>query len=70
MIDAKDKQTLPIDLQDEFVRPQPKRRGRPATGKAMSNAERQRLHRERQKAQREELTRALERIAELEAGAK
>lgn len=43
-------------------------RGRPATGKALSNAERQRLHRERQKAQREELARALERIAELEAG--
>jgi len=59
MIDANDKQILPT-----------KRRGRPATGKAMSNAERQRLWRERQKAQREELARALERIAELEAGAK
>lgn len=29
-------------------------RGRPATGKAMSNAERQRAYRERQKAQRNE----------------
>ena len=44
------------------------KRGRPATGQALSNAERQRLWRERQKAQREELARALERIAELEAG--
>lgn len=50
MIEANDKQTLPIDLQHEFLRPQPKRRGRPATGQAMSNAERQRAYRERQKA--------------------
>lgn len=50
MIDANDKQTRPIDLEHEFFRPQPKHRGRPATGKAMSNAERQRVYRERQKA--------------------
>ena len=47
MIDANDKQTQPLDLGE-----QPKRKGRPATGKALSNAERQRLWRERQKAQR------------------
>lgn len=49
MIDANDKQSLWIDLGE-----QPKRKGRPATGKALSNAERQRLWRERQKAQRNE----------------
>ncbi len=54
MIEANDKQTLPIDLQDEFLRPQPKRRGRPATGQAMSNAERQRAYRERQKRLRDQ----------------
>lgn len=32
------------------------KRGRPATGKALSNAERQRAYRERQKAQRNEKT--------------
>ncbi|QOF84700.1 hypothetical protein IG194_29995 [Pseudomonas sp. ADPe] len=48
MIDHLDKQTQPMDLE-------PKRgRGRPATGQALSNAERQRLYRERQKAQRNE----------------
>lgn len=33
---------------------EPKKRGRPATGKALSNADRQRAYRERQKAQRNE----------------
>lgn len=50
MIDHLDKQTQPLPLE-------PKRgRGRPATGQAISNAERQRLYRERQKAQRNEKT--------------
>lgn len=48
MIDHLDKQTQSLELE-------PKRgRGRPATGQALSNAERQRLYRERQKAQRNE----------------
>lgn len=48
MIDHMDKQTQPMDLE-------PKRgRGRPATGQALSNADRQRAYRERQKAQRNE----------------
>ncbi len=46
MIDHLDKQTQSMDLE-------PKRgRGRPATGQALSNADRQRAYRERQKAQR------------------
>lgn len=49
MIDNQDKQTQPLDLE-----PAPKRRGRPAKEKALSNAERQRLYRERQKTQRNE----------------
>lgn len=49
MIDNQDKQTQPLDLGTE-----PKRRGRPAKQNALSNAERQRLYRERQKAQRNE----------------
>ena len=49
MIDAKDQGTQPLDLGDA-----PKRRGRPSTGNAMSNADRQRAYRERQKAQRNE----------------
>lgn len=49
MIDANDKATQALDLGE-----QPKRRGRPATGKALSNADRQRAYRERQKAQRNE----------------
>ena len=49
MIDNQDKQTQPLDLE-----PAPKRRGRPTKEKALSNAERQRLYRERQKAQRNE----------------
>lgn len=50
MIDHMDKQTQPMDLE-------PKRgRGRPATGQALSNADRQRAYRERQKAQRNENT--------------
>lgn len=54
MIDTLDTQTqsLPLD--------QPKRRGRPATGQALSNAERQRLYRERQKKQRNEIERELQ----------
>ena len=49
MIDNQDKQTQPLDLG-----PAPKRRGRPAKQNALSNAERQRLYRERQKAQHNE----------------
>ncbi len=46
MKDHLDKQTQSLPLE-------PKRgRGRPATGQALSNAERQRAYRERQKAQR------------------
>jgi len=67
MIDHLDKQTQPMDLE-------PKRgRGRPATGQALSNAERQRLYRERQKTQRNEnddakRVRALEKeLAEIKA---
>ena len=48
MIDHLEKQTQPLELE-------PKRgRGRPATGQALSNAERQRRYREAQKAQRNE----------------
>lgn len=49
MIDAKDQAPQSLDLGDA-----PKRRGRPSTGKALSNADRQRAYRERQKAQRNE----------------
>lgn len=49
MIDTNDKTTQALDLGAE-----PKRRGRPAKQNALSNAERQRLYRERQKAQRNE----------------
>ncbi|MCY1527494.1 hypothetical protein D9M68_625620 [compost metagenome] len=49
MIDANDKQTQSLALDE-----QPAKRGRPATGKALSNADRQRAYRERQKAQRNE----------------
>lgn len=45
MIDNQDKQTQTLDLE-----PAPKRRGRPAKEKALSNAERQRLWRERMKS--------------------
>lgn len=48
MIDHLDKQTQPLPLEAK------RGRGRPATGQALSNAERQRLYRERQKAQRNE----------------
>lgn len=51
MIDPADRQTKPLPLDEQPAKP---RRGRPATGKALSNAERQRLYRERQKAQRNE----------------
>lgn len=46
MIDHMDKQTQPLPLE------QKRGRGRPATGQALSNAERQRRYREAQKAQR------------------
>lgn len=48
MIDHMDKQTQSLPLE------QKRGRGRPATGQALSNAERQRLYRERHKAQRKE----------------
>ncbi len=48
MIDHLDKQTQPMDLETN------RGRGRPATGQALSNADRQRAYRERQKAQRNE----------------
>lgn len=48
MIDHLDKQTQPLPLE------QKRGRGRPATGQALSNAERQRRYREAQKAQRNE----------------
>lgn len=51
MIDPADRQTKPLPLDEQPAKP---RRGRPATGQALSNAERQRLYRERQKAQRNE----------------
>lgn len=51
MIDNQDKQTQPLPLDEQ---PAKCGRGRPATGQALSNAERQRLWRERQKAQRNE----------------
>jgi hypothetical protein len=51
MIDPADRQTQPLSLDEQPAKP---RRGRPATGRALSNAERQRLYRERQKAQRNE----------------
>ena len=54
MIDAKDQGTQPLDLGEA-----PKRRGRPSTGKALSNADRQRAYRERQRAQRNEIEREL-----------
>jgi hypothetical protein len=48
MIDHLEKQTQSLPLDEK------RGRGRPATGQALSNAERQRLYRERQKAQRNE----------------
>ena len=48
MIDHLGKQTQPLELE------QKRSRGRPATGQALSNAERQRRYREAQKAQRNE----------------
>jgi len=74
MIDPRDQGTQQLQLE------QKRGRGRPATGQALSNADRQRLYRERQKAQRNEnmhrdvaedlraeLAKALERIEELES---
>ncbi|HCG40363.1 MAG TPA: hypothetical protein DEW09_15065 [Pseudomonas sp.] len=49
MIDPADRQTQSPPLDEQPAKP---RRGRPATGQALSNAERQKLYRERQKAQR------------------
>lgn len=48
MIDPADQQTQALTLDEQ---PAKKRRGRPATGKAMSPAEKQRAYRERLKAQ-------------------
>ncbi|MDF3865364.1 hypothetical protein P3W53_12865 [Pseudomonas denitrificans (nom. rej.)] len=53
MINHLDKQTQPMELEHK------RGRGRPATGKALSNADRQRAYRERQKAQRNEIEREL-----------
>jgi len=49
MIDQNDTQTQTLDLGETK-----RRRGRPATGNAQSNADRQKAYRERQKAQRNE----------------
>ena len=51
MIDPADKQTQALPLDEQ---PSKRKRGRPATGKAMTPAEKQRAYRERQKAQRYE----------------
>jgi hypothetical protein len=51
MIDALDSQTQALNLEEQPAKP---KRGRPATGKALSNADRQRAYRERQKSQRNE----------------
>lgn len=51
MIDALDNQTQAINLEEQPAKP---KRGRPSTGKALSNADRQRAYRERQKSQRNE----------------
>lgn len=62
MIDPRDPGTQQLQLE------QKRSRGRPATGQALSNAERQRAYRERQKAQRNdnsgsEESQALDRLA-------
>jgi len=80
MIDPADQQTQALPLDEQ---PAKKRRGRPATGKAMTPAEKQRAYRERLKSNvtdsmhkqvaedlRAELAKALERIEELEAESK
>ena len=77
MIDPADQQTQALPLDEQ---PTKRRRGRPATGKAMTPAEKQRAYRERLKSNvtdnmhkqvaedlRAELAKALERIEELEA---
>lgn len=77
MIDPTDRQTQTLPLDEQPAKP---RRGRPVTGKALSNAERQRRYRENLKAQRNEnmhkevaedmraeLAKAMERIEELES---
>lgn len=51
MIDPADQQTQALPLDEQ---PTKRKRGRPATGKAMTPAEKQRAYRERQKAQRYE----------------
>ncbi|MCH2339516.1 MAG: hypothetical protein MK363_06295 [Pseudomonas sp.] len=48
MIDPADQQTKALPLDEQQAK---KRRGRPATGKAMTPAEKQRAYRERMKAQ-------------------
>lgn len=47
MIDPADKQTQPLNLDET---PAKRKRGRPATGKAMTPAEKQRAYRQRKKA--------------------
>jgi len=46
MIDTSEKKTLALDLDEQ---PTKRKRGRPATGEAMTAAEKQRAYRERQK---------------------
>ncbi len=56
MIDPADQQTQSLPLDEQ---PAKRRRGRPATGNAMTPAERQKAYRERMKSQREETEREL-----------
>lgn len=58
MIDANDKQTKPLALDEQPARA---KRGRPATGKAMSNAERQKKYREKNKRNVTELAKQINR---------
>lgn len=51
MIDAKDKGTQALPLEEMPIK---RKRGRPATGKAMTPAEKQRAYRERQKQSRDQ----------------
>ena len=54
MINPADRKTLSLNLDEP--KPEKRGRGRPATGQALSNAERQKNYRERLKAQRNEKT--------------
>lgn len=51
MIDTNDKATQPLPLDEQ---PMKRKRGRPATGKAMTPAEKQRAYRERQRKLRDQ----------------